>query len=437
MLTREQNERICRIGPGTSMGRVFRCFWLPVCTSAELPTPDSAPVSVRLLGQNFVAFRNSEGRVGLLDEQCPHRGASLALGRVEQGGLRCLYHGWKFSVDGKILDTPNCSSRAIRERVRAPAYAVHEEGGLVWAFLGPADQAPAFTRYAFMDAASENRAVVRVKVNCNYLQLTEGGFDSSHVGILHSDVARPDWLSGDSTVSHDMEHPGTLAVVDNDPELELTETDFGFYYAAFRQAGVAKDQSSRLNVRIVPFMLPSTRIIPSPTTLFTVFETPVDDEHTSTYIVVHGEKPVDRRKIISMLGLDDDRFWSEEDCVFKARQENRFLQDRQRMKSSWSGFRGLEQEDAVIALSMGMVFDRSIEHLVPADRAVNGMRRMLLRLADRLDGDAAGGVVLPEDLTDVCAPDVFLSKDDRAKWRDFVPNHWKSSGHLQEADATA
>jgi hypothetical protein len=272
-----------------------------------------------------------------------------------------------------------------------------------------------------MDAAPANRAVVRVNVACNYLQLTEGGFDSSHVGILHSDVARPGWMSSEATVSTDAEHPGTLAVVDNDPELELTETDFGFYYAAFR----ADQASERLNVRIVPFMMPSTRIIPSPTTLFTVFETPADDEHTNTFIIVHGSKAVDRSRVIKILGLDDSRVWSETDCVFRAKQEERFGQDRSRMRTHWTGLTGLEQEDAVISLSMGPIFDRSIEHLVPADRAVNSLRRLLLQAADRVE---KGEILrLPEDLTDVGAPDVFMVKQDRAKWRDLTPNHWKTA----------
>lgn len=425
MLTHEQNERICRVGPGTPMGKVFRRYWVPVCTSEQLPKPDCDPLRVRLLGQDLVAFRNSSGTVGLLDEHCPHRGASLALGRVEENGLRCLYHGWKFAFDGKIQDMPNCASKAIRERVRAPAYPVKEEGGLVWTFLGPADQVPPFTRYAFMDAEPGNRAVVRINVACNYLQLTEGGFDSSHVGILHSDVARPGWMSSEEMVSQDTEHPGTLAVVDNDPELELTETDFGFYYAALRAGGVDDQGSERLNVRIVPFMMPSTRIIPSPTTLFTVFETPADDEHTSTFIIVHGRKSVDRARVLKILGLEDSNIWSEKDCIFRAKQEERFGQDRSRMQTNWTGLTGLEQEDAVISLSMGPIFDRSIEHLVPADRAVNSLRRLLLQAAERLEKGET--LRLPENLTDVGAPDVFMRKQDRAKWRDLTPNHWKTT----------
>ena len=416
VLNHQQNERLCRVGPGTPMGQVFRQFWLPVCTSAQLPGPDSPPLRLRLVGQNFVAFRDSSGAVGLLDEQCPHRGASLALGRVEENGLRCLYHGWKFSTTGAIQDMPNCASKAIRANVRAPAYPVREEGGLIWAYVGSASEPPPFTRYAFMNAAPENRTVLRINVSCNYLQLTEGGFDSSHVGILHSDVARPGWMDAADTTSHDPEHPGALAVVDNDPELELTETDFGFYYAAFREG-----RQERLNVRIVPFMMPSTRIIPAPTLLFTVFETPADDTHTSTYIVVHGAKPVDRAKIIGILGLNDPRFWSERDCEFRASWAEGFWQDRQCLKTAWTGFTGLEQEDAVISLSMGPIFDRSIEHLVPADRAVSSLRKILLQATDRLEKGTP--LTLPADLTDVGAPDVFIRKDERSKWRDLTPHH--------------
>ena len=298
--------------------------------------------------------------------------------------------------------------------------------------MGTEATPPPFTRYAFMDATDANRTVVRVNVHCNYLQLTEGGFDSSHVGILHSDVARPGWMNAQFSPNRDRDDPGALAVEDNDPELELTETDFGFYYAAFRAGGQDASGQERLNVRVVPFMMPSTRIIPSPTTLFTVFETPADDEHTSTFIVVHGEKPVERSKIISILGLQDERFWSEKDCEFRPTWDERFLQDRSKMHTAWTGFRGLEQEDAVISLSMGPIFDRSLEHLVAADRAVASLRKILLRAADRVEKGER--LQLPANLTDVGAPDVFLPKQERKKWHDLAPNHWGATSGAHRVD---
>lgn len=421
MLNQEQNERVCRVEPGTAMGEVFRRFWLPVCASDQIRSPDSDPLRVRLLGQWLIAFRDSHGAAGVLDEQCPHRGASLALGRVEQGGIRCLYHGWKFDRNGKLLDAPNCSRSGVLNRLAARSYPVREEGGIVWGYLGPGRSEPPFTRYAFMDAPASNRVVVRIDVDCNYLQLTEGGFDSSHVGILHSDAARPGWMNSEFSPNLEADHPGALSVHDNDPELEVSETDFGFYYAAFRRASQAEDPSGRLNVRVVPFIMPSTRIIPSATTSFIVFETPADYEHTSTFIVVYGSKPVDRARVISILGIDDARYWSEEDCRFRASWETRFGQNRAQMKSNWTGLRGLEQEDAVMSLSMGPVVDRSREHLVASDRAVASLRKLLLRSAGALE--QGEDITLPEDLTDVGAVDTYLAERERAAWRDLMPSH--------------
>lgn len=421
MLNKEQNERVCRVGPGTAMGEVFRRFWVPVCTSAQIPTPDSNPLRVKLLGQYLITFRDSQGEVGVLDEHCPHRGVSLALGRVEYGGIRCLYHGWKFDCKGKLLDAPNCSGNGLRNTLVARAYPVREEGGIVWAYLGGRRSEPPFTRYAFMDTPAANRVVVRIDVDCNYLQLTEGGFDSSHVGILHSDAAHPGWMKSEFSPNPAADHPGALSVHDNDPELELSETDFGFYYAAFRRAATGESEPGRLNVRVVPFIMPSTRIIPSATTSFIVFETPADDEHTSTFIVVYGQNPVDRNRVISILGIDDERYWSEEDCRFRAGWPNRFGQNRAQMMSNWTGLRGLEQEDAVMSLSMGPIVDRSREHLVGADRAVATLRRMLLRSAGTLE--KGGDIDLPEDLTDVGAVDTFLAESERAAWRGLMPDH--------------
>jgi len=416
MLPRSDNERICRVGAGTPMGEVFRRYWLPVCVSSQIPKPDCDPLRVLLIGEQLVVFRDTNGKVGVLDELCPHRGASLALGRVEECGIRCLYHGWKFAVDGTILDAPNNRDESFKKRVKATAYPVREEGGLVWAYLGPAQNIPAFTRYAFMDAADEHRIILRVNTKANYLQLLEGGFDSSHVGILHSNVARPGWIEGAVSQSTDETNPAALAVDDNAPTLDPENTDFGFYYAAFRQAG----GGDTINVRVVPFIMPSTRIIPAPSLYFTVFETPANDETTSTYLVIHGTAPIDRAKMIALMGLGDRRYWSEDDCDFKATWADRFGQDRQRMRENWTGFSGVEQEDAIIAMSMGPLFDRSKEHLVPADRAVVRVRQRLLEAVRVVEqgGDPVGVGV---DVADVCAPDVNVAPD--TNWRSIVPHH--------------
>ncbi|MDB6001602.1 MAG: Phthalate 4,5-dioxygenase [Rhizobacter sp.] len=419
MLTRNDNELVCRVGPDAPMGKVFRRYWHPVCTSEQLPRPDCDPLRVRLLGEDFVAFRDSAGRVGVFDELCMHRGASLALGRVEEGGLRCLFHGWKFSVDGTVLDTPNQPDPKYRERMKAPAYSVREEGGLVWAYIGPKDRQPEFSRFAFMDAEPQHRVVLRVNVNCNYLQLLEGGEDSSHVGVLHSNMARPGWKEKSFVQNPDVTNPAALAVEDNAPELEIEDTEFGFHYAAFRSLGAGAPEGRR-NCRVVPFILPYTRIIPAPAFLFTVFEVPADDTHTHTYIVVHGNAPVTQDKIIQLLGLDDARYFSKETCEFTATWKDRFGQNRQRMSESWTGLVGVEVEDASIALSQGPLYDRSKEHLVPADRAVVRVRRLLLDSVKRVDagGDPVGVGV---DLSRVGACDANVLPTDR--WQALMPGH--------------
>ena len=416
MLNREENSLLCQVGPGMPMGEMMRRYWHPVCTSAQLQGPDSGPLRVRLLGEDFVAFRDSSGKVGVLDELCMHRGASLALGRVEEGGLRCLYHGWKFSVQGALLETPNHSDPKYRARMKAPVYPVREDGGVVWAYIGPEEHQPAFSRYSFMDADTAHRVVLRVNVNCNYLQLVEGGEDTSHVGVLHTNMARPGWKDKDFKPNPDVVNPAALVSDDLEPALEIEDTDFGFQYVALRKTS----EAGMKNARVVPFIVPYGRVIPSPAFQFTVLEVPEDDTHTSTYIIVHGNSPLAEDKIIELLGLDDTSYYNRKTCVFSATWADAFGQSRERMKENWTGLRGVEVEDAAIALSQGPLYDRSKEHLVPSDRAVVRVRRILLesvrRVKEKLDPVGVGA-----DLTLVGACDAPLA--DGEPWQALMPGH--------------
>ncbi len=416
MLTHEDNALLCHVGPNLPMGNLMRRYWHPVCTSAQLQGPDSGPLRVRLLGEDFVAFRDSHGAVGVLDELCMHRGASLALGRVEEGGVRCLYHGWKFNTVGTILETPNYNDPKYRARMKAPAYPVREAGGLVWTYLGPKDLQPEFSRYSFMDAELDNRVVLRINVNCNYLQLVEGGEDTSHVGVLHTNMARPGWKDKDFKPNTDVVNPAALATDDLEPELEIEDTEFGFQYVALRKT----DNPDVKNARVVPFIVPYGRVIPSPAFQFTVLEVPQDDTNTSTYIIVHGSSPVTEEKIVDLLGLDDTRYYDRKTCLFTANWADAFGQSRERMKENWTGLRGVEVEDAAIALSQGALYDRSKEHLVPSDRAVVRVRRILLdsvrRVMDHLDPVGVG-----VDLTTVGACDASLPVG--GSWRALMPGH--------------
>lgn len=416
MLNRQDNELICRVGPGTPMGDMMRRYWHPVCTSEQLSVPDAAPLRVRLLGEDYVAFRDTAGKVGFLDELCMHRGASLALGRVEEGGIRCLYHGWKFDVSGNVLETPNHSDPKYRARLKAPSYPVREEGGLVWAYVGPKEHQPEFSRYAFMDAKAEHRTMLRVNMSCNYLQLVEGGEDSSHVGVLHTNMARPGWKDGEFTPNADVVNPATLSSNDLEPVLKMAETAFGFQYVALRKTA----KRGVRNARVVPFIVPYGRVIPAPAFQFHVFEVPDDDTHTSTYIVAHGKAPISQDKIVELLGLNDTRLYDRKSCVYSATWANSFGQNREAMKESWTGLGGVEVEDAAIALSQGPLYDRSKEHLVPADQAVMRVRRVLL---DSLKRVAAGQppVGVGVDMRGVSACDADI--EDGADWLDLIPAH--------------
>lgn len=435
MITAEENDILTRVGPGTPMGRMMRRYWHPVCASDQVREPDSAPLRVRMFGENYVVFRDSDGNPGILDEYCMHRRASLALGRVEDGGIRCLYHGWKFAVDGTIQEAPNhCDPRFIA-RMKAPAYPVREAGGLIWGYFGEKEKEPPFPKLGFFDGPDENRVILRINTAANYLQLWEGGCDSSHVGILHCNRANPAWKTDAFEAQTDEDYnPGALSVGDNAPALEVENTDYGYHYVAKRQAPQTADGREAVSVRVTPVMLPTGRIIPAPAFQFYVYEVPQDDHKTSTYLICHGDKPVDREDIKRIMGMDDERFWREEDCEFRATWEDGLGQDRARMREDdWSGFSGIEQEDAIIAISMGPIVERHKEVLVAADMAVVRLRE---RLLESVRLNEAGKDPLGLDITDFtpvrALVDTVIPKDER--WQDRVPGNMGASQKLQAAE---
>ena len=411
MLSREANERLCRVGPGTPMGSMLRRFWTPICTSAQLPRPDCSPLLSRLLGENFVVFRDTKGRVGVLDELCMHRGASLALGRVEDCGIRCIYHGWKFGVDGACQDLMNNANDSLKHRMKQPAYPVREAGGIVWTYIGPKDAEPPFPNYEFLDLPDENRVVMRVDTNANWVQALEGGLDSSHVSILHTNAARPGWNGGPAG------RVGSLA--DTIPRFEVENTVFGYHYAAIRQSPNGEPD----NVRIVPFIMPTGRIIPDIAqtgNATIVLEVPIDDENTATFSVRYGPRPIERMSRVRETGFDDPEFYSEEDCKFRFTRADFGKQKRDAMDTNWSGFRGIALEDAVIITSMGPIYDRSQEHLVAADVAVATFRRRLFDSADRVER-GEGPIGLGIDYRAVTAIDAPMPAT--GHWRTLVPTH--------------
>lgn len=381
MLSHADNELLCRVGPGTAMGDVFRRFWNPVCLAEQVAEPNGDPLRVQVLGERLVAFRDTQGRLGLLEEGCPHRGVSLALGRNENDGLRCLFHGWKFAVDGTILEMPNCVDAGLRQRIKAKTYPVREAGGLIWAYLGPADKMAAFPHWPFFDLPVTNMRINRMDAEVNYMQQLEGGADTSHVGLLHSNFARPGWMEGGFTANTDPDNPAALATNDLAPTLLLEDTEFGFHYAAIRQLD-SDAADGRRNVRVMPIIMPSTRIIPSPAMQFVVFEVPLDDTRTATFAVSYrlDGAPVDRQKLNEVSGRVNPQLFCDRTHRYLGTWATRFGQDRARLSESWSGIQGVVMEDMAMAMSQGAIADRSKEHLVAADQAVVRARRQLLEI---------------------------------------------------------
>ena len=197
MLTEEENNLLCRVEGDAPMGQIMRRHWMPACLSEELPEPDGAPVAVRLLGEDLVAWRGTDGRVGLTDRHCAHRRASLVLARNEENSLRCLYHGWKFNIDGRIVEMPSEPTQsALAQKLKITAYSTHEFGGIVWAYLGPRETMPAFEPPAFVPVPDTKVSIVKIQVDCNWAQVLEGNIDSAHSSSLHSSNILPAVVDG-------------------------------------------------------------------------------------------------------------------------------------------------------------------------------------------------------------------------------------------------
>jgi phthalate 4,5-dioxygenase oxygenase subunit len=384
MLSREDNELLTHVGPGTSMGSLLRCFWQPFALSTELPCHDSDPIRVRLLGEDLVAFRDSNGTVGLIQNNCPHRGASLFFGRNEQSGLRCVYHGWKFSADGTCVDMPNEPAESdFKHKVRAIAYPTEERGGVVWAYLGTAP-ARGVPELEWTHVPESHRYVTKRIQFCSFLQNVEGEVDSSHVSFLHS---KQNSLADSAGIQAD---PGSTLpnymARDRAPRFFVLPTEYGMLIGARRDAEI-----DSYYWRITQFLMPSYTMIPSPVGAPVSFTgaTPIDDERMMGFTVTwHPDRPLSESEIAqieSWLGVHtevDGRTF----IPFR-NKDNDYLIDRdlQRSRRSYTGIRGIREEDLAVQEGMGPICDRTTEHLGSADLAVIAMRRRLLDAVHALE----------------------------------------------------
>jgi phthalate 4,5-dioxygenase oxygenase subunit len=420
------NERLCRVGAQTDMGKLVRRFWVPACLSSDLPKPGGAPIRITLFNQHFAAFRGADGKLGLLDELCMHRGASLLLARNEDSALRCIYHGWKFARDGAILEMPNALNEKAIERFRAGAYPVEEASGIVWVYLGPKDDVPPRPRYLWESFPAENFLALPVDLDCNWVQALEGLVDSAHTGVLHEDV-----ITKNKTAYGDYE-----AMRQNfAPRLELEHTDFGFHYAAIRSgAGMhALTDQIRVTAYIAPFLC----LIPPEGQAF--MAVPIDDQRTRFFNIWWSrserlDSGAGYAKRIEMWGLSQQILQATGMAAINPKigepvPRNVFRQDRDAMESgrSFSGLPGVTAEDGAISVSMGAIAPRDNEHLVESDIAVVQLRRLLLAGAKRLaEGGkpACSGGATPS--LEITAASGSLAPG--ADWRTLVPRHVAMAG---------
>ncbi|WP_395067925.1 Rieske 2Fe-2S domain-containing protein [Paraburkholderia silvatlantica] len=386
MLTQANNALLSEIEPGKPMHDTIRRYWLPALPSAMLEV-DGDPVRVTLLGEDYVLFRDSAGQVGLLNERCCHRGASLCLGRNEEGGLRCIYHGWKFDVSGTIVDMPNATDPSFKKRYRQPAYAVHEAAQVVWVYLGPQDKAPPFPRYPIFELPPDQVVAQAYFIDANFVQVMEGLVDSSHVGMLHQDAIRARMNAAAQNGAQSAVYKQMAD--DLAPQLELEDTDFGFHYAAIRQMRTAT--GSATVARVTAFALPFINFSPNNTTMLA--GVPVRDGCTMMFeFNWDWNEPYSaerRERVLDYHGISDailDRFGISLKTYRKQARpnaDNGYLQDRAAMRrnETFSGLPNFQPEDVAIATSQGPITNRSMESLLPSDQAVVRMRRVLLEAA--------------------------------------------------------
>ena len=422
MLRREDNERLVRVGPGTPAGELFRRYWQPALLASEVSEPDGAPVRVRLLGEDLVAFRDSAGRVGLIDAWCRHRRAPLFYGRNEEGGLRCVYHGWKFAADGQCLDLPSePPSSPMKSKARIKAYPVVEAGGLIWTYMGPRDDMPPPPDYEWMRAPQTHRHVSKTHQACNYLQALEGGLDTAHATYLHNNKL------GDRD---------GLLVRDGAPKIEVFETPYGYYYVSTRKAG--DEDYVRLYHYILPFQQMRPNVQPGAGGNAGVprydghLWVPIDDEQTHVFNWMCGygeEHPITHEYAESLearygRGRDD---FVPGTFHLKAGRDNDYFIDRAEQKArTFTGIRGVNTQDMAVQEGMGPIVDRSQELLGTSDRAIAVMRRLLLEATHAVERGARPPGTDPSTYRTVRPHDALVPRgaDWRALFSDRTVARW-------------
>jgi phenylpropionate dioxygenase-like ring-hydroxylating dioxygenase large terminal subunit len=374
MLKHEDNERLVRVGPGRPAGELFRRYWQPALLSSEVAERDGPPIRVRLLGEDLIAFRDTNGKVGLVEAYCAHRRAPLFFGRNEDCGIRCVYHGWKFDVAGQCVDLPSePEPSTLKDKVRIVAYPTLERAGIVWAYLGPGAQRPEPPDYEWLRVPDTHRHVSKTFEECNYLQALEGGLDTTHSSFLHN---------------LKLGSKDELRQRDRAPTLEVERTDYGYTYISTRRLG-----PEGAYVRVYHYVMPAQQMrggvsgsfgrnhVPA---IHGHMWVPIDDEHTHVYNFLYS---FDRDNPISAEHAEaSETFYGrgQDDLIpgtyrLKRNRDNDYMIDRALQKhTTYTGIAGVNTQDFALQEGMGPIVDRSREHLGTSDKAIIQMRALLL-----------------------------------------------------------
>jgi phenylpropionate dioxygenase-like ring-hydroxylating dioxygenase large terminal subunit len=383
MLSKEDNELVTRVGPGTPMGNLMREYWVPAMLASELPAADCDPVRVLLLGEKLIAFRDSNGKPGLIQNHCPHRGASLFFGRNEEGGIRCVYHGWKFAVDGTCVDMPNEPAESdFKHKVKAVAYPCQQRGGVIWAYMGSRAEPPSLPDLEPNMLGEDNAVLAAIQRNCNWLQGLEGDIDTSHLGFLHLGAVQP----GDT-------RPDTFAyytVNDRAPRYQVVDTDYGAMYGAYRPG-----PDGQHYWRFAQFLFPFYAMIPTGVLGLQVLVrawVPMDDEHMMFFSMgsqasqvqssnVNANRRMVRQRPGEMLLPNTTDWYGRFQLEANAENDYKIDRDKQRRKEDYTGIPGIHTQDQAVTESMGVIYDRTSERLGTSDVMVIRVRRRLIEAA--------------------------------------------------------
>jgi phenylpropionate dioxygenase-like ring-hydroxylating dioxygenase large terminal subunit len=408
MLKQEINELLTQTGPGTPMGEMFRQYWIPALLAEELPENDCPPVRVKLLSERMIAIRDSDGRYGLMDEFCAHRGVSLWFGRNEESGLRCSYHGWKYDVTGQCIEVPSEPDErqsTLCKKIKLRSYPLVKIGDILWTYMGDSNKTPPLPEWEFAKVPANQTYTSKRWQECNWLQALEGGIDSSHVSWLHGSGLNTDPLFKGSAGNK-------YNLADRKPYFEVVESDGGLHIGVRRNA-----EEGHYYWRITEWVMPAFTMIPprGDHPVHGHFWVPIDDENCWAWSYdYHAVRPLTEQEVQAMRdghGVHNEYVPG----TYRPLQnkDNDYLMDREAQKrgDTYSGIKGIAMQDASLQESMGPIVDRTKERLVSTDSGVIMARRKLWKAVEALRDEGvqppgvdpehhrvrSAAVVLPKD----------------------------------------